>query len=242
LPKAPYYGYTHRNLALKQAQGAYVAYIAHDDLLFPDHLARLAAQLERQTADWIFSRPLWVSMDGIVVPYAITLRHTDERASYMSVGNPIPMSCVVHRRSVVEAAGYWPEDVPSSADWAYWKKILASGAVLASCRVPTTLHFVANWRRALSLGQPEAKALLRAAQVEPWWPGELKQTIPAGETEQAVFARWLSGGAERIDALRDAVDTVIDRLAWDHTFELRNRASRRSVWSRISGRLTRAAG
>jgi glycosyltransferase involved in cell wall biosynthesis len=237
LPKAPFFGYANRNVVLKDAQGEFIAYMAHDDLICHDHLERLSGQLDDEQAEWIFSRPLWVSMDGVVVPYAVTLLHDDQRASYMSEGNPIPMSCVMHRRSAIARAGLWPEDLPASADWAYWKQILAGGTRLSSCRVPTTLHFVADWRRAQQIWQPEAMVLLRTAMTESWWPPALWRRIPAGETEQAVFWRWLSTGADATTELRRAVDLVIDRLAWDRTADLRNRASARSLSARVARRL-----
>lgn len=243
LPKAPHYGYANRNVALRRTTGEFIACIAHDDLLFPDHLELLGGQLERERADWIFSRPLWVSMDGVIVPYAVRLLSRDERDSFMINGNPIPMSCVMHRRTIGDSVGGWPEDVPRSADWELWKRMLAAGATIASCRTPTTLHFVADWRRQSQLGQPEAMVLLGLSRTEAWWPDALRFTIPSGVTEQAVFSTWLAEtDASRIAQFRAAVDVVIDRLAWDRTCDLRRIASARSLPARIAGRLLGSRG
>jgi glycosyltransferase involved in cell wall biosynthesis len=67
LTKAPHFGYANRNIALKQAEGELVAFMAHDDIVFDDHLALLAATLERSGAEWAYSRPLSVSSYGTVV-------------------------------------------------------------------------------------------------------------------------------------------------------------------------------
>ena len=73
LPKAPHFGYANRNFALKQAEGDLVAFIAHDDIWFPDHLELLSGHLERGAAEWVYSRPLRVSTDGFVVPIGVKL-------------------------------------------------------------------------------------------------------------------------------------------------------------------------
>src|SRR5262245_52316667 len=61
LPKAPFFGYANRNVALQEARGRLVAFAAHDDLLLPDHLALMGDLLERSGVEWGYSRPLWVS-------------------------------------------------------------------------------------------------------------------------------------------------------------------------------------
>src|SRR3954454_21827310 len=66
LPKAPHSGYANRNIALRHANGEFIAYAQHDDLMFADHLARFREVMESAIA-WAYSRPLWVTTDGIVV-------------------------------------------------------------------------------------------------------------------------------------------------------------------------------
>ena len=99
LPKAPFFGYANRNIALKQATGKYIAFVADDDLIFADHLALLAAILEKSGAEWAYNRPLWVTTEGLVVPFASNLRNSDELDIFLTARNHIPATCVVYRRS-----------------------------------------------------------------------------------------------------------------------------------------------
>ena len=102
LLKAPHFGYANRNIALRQATGDLVAFIAHDDIWFPDHLELLSGQLERGAAEWAYSRPLWVSTDGFVVPIGVNLTNEDELEHFLTEANSIPAPCVMHRRSCLE--------------------------------------------------------------------------------------------------------------------------------------------
>jgi glycosyltransferase involved in cell wall biosynthesis len=217
LPKAPYYGYANRNVALREARGDLVAFIAHDDLLFPDHLERLIRVLEPDR-EWVYSRPLWVSTDGILVPFATNLTLGDELDDFLSVGNTIPASCVIFRRRCLDRYGYWPEDVPSAADWRHWIAIIEGGGRrnLAYLPIPTCLHFSAEWKQSRHSAVAEVLTWLRVADSSSWWPGALRYEISAGAVEQQVIADAMrSGGLDWAHAVRDAVELVIDRLAWD---------------------------
>ena len=100
---------------LRQARGRFIAYGQDDDILLPDHIARLVAMLEETGEDWGYSRPLWVGRDGLVKPFAVDLTQHDQLEYFLSKANTIPSSCVAHRRDALERVGYWPEDIPTSA-------------------------------------------------------------------------------------------------------------------------------
>ncbi|WP_170979309.1 glycosyltransferase family A protein [Roseomonas sp. HF4] len=215
LPKAPHFGYANRNVALREARGRLVAFAAHDDLLLPDHLARMGALLDGTRAAWGYSRPAWVSTDGVIVPFGVNLGFPDEMQAFRERRNTIPAACIVHTRRALEAAGFWPEDVPSAADWVLWRRMLeASGGRAAHLPVPTTLHFSAGWKRSRHAGSEDVRRLVAIADSAAWWPAILRHP-PDGEPEQArLWSALETGGAAWVEALRDALDAVLARIGW----------------------------
>lgn len=215
LPKAPGFGYANRNVALRQAAGEYIAFVADDDLVLPDHLQRLAATLDESSAEWAYSRPLWVAKDGIVVPFGCNLLNADELHTFFTVGSHIPATCVLYRRRCLDAYGYWPEDVPSAGDWRYWMRIIEGGrrANLTYLPIPTSLHFNALWKTTPETQLGEVNVAREIASNATWWPASLKVPMRPGVAEQTVFLN-LMGSAGYIDRLRQDVTLVVERLAW----------------------------
>ncbi len=245
LPKAPHFGYANRNVALREARGEFLAFMAHDDLLFPDHLDQLVRTLEAGGCDWAYSRPLWVSTDGVIVPYATNLTVADELEDFLAVGNTIPASCVVYRRSCVARYGHWPENVPSAADWRYWIAIIEGGQRrnLTYLRTPTCLHFSANWKRSRHAAVGEVRTWLAIADSVGWWPAVLKWPIPAGTAEQKVIGEAMRlGGMTWAQDVRSAVETVLDRVAWDDIRAVRPTLHQRDIENRqLAAELTALA-
>ena len=215
-PKAPHFGYANRKTAMAQARGRLVAYVADDDLLFPDHLERLGAALDAG-ADWAYSRPLWVSTDGVVVPFATNLALADERAEFLDHGNTLPMACIAHTFAVYTAVGGWPTDVPSAADWLMWRHMLGRpGTQVTALPSPTSLHFSARWRASRHSNMAQMHELLSIADAAAWWPAALRSPPLIHGVTQAHFAQAIADdGMAWCNSVRIAADMVLSRLAWD---------------------------
>jgi Glycosyl transferase family 2 len=223
LPKGPGFGYTNRNFALREARGQLVAFMAHDDLYLPDHLERLAEPFADEHVMWVYSRPVWVSRDGLIVPFAVDMRKADQLQTFLTGHNTIPASCVVYRRSCIARYGEWPEDLASAADWEYWKRIVGGVRAegIAYLESATTLHFRASWRTEGPWGPPPLDAWLRAAE-RPSWPTSLRVALSPDLPEQAVFLeRSMADPVGWPAALRAGVQEAIDILAWTGAIELR---------------------
>ncbi len=191
LPKAPGFGYANRNKILKEAKGEYIAFIAHDDFLFPDHLEILGKILdENKDVDIVYSRPLWVDPEGIIVPSSFNIEDQNILDSFMNLANGIPASCIIHRKTCFDKVGYWNENLKNAADWDLWKRIIGSSTQRNYKFEPTstTFHFKAIWRtkdnaypenfKNFALFMQENKNLI---------PESLKIKISSGENEQQKF-------------------------------------------------------
>jgi glycosyltransferase involved in cell wall biosynthesis len=191
LPKAPHFGYANRNLALREARGAYIGFMAHDDLILYDHFERCLLALEtHRNLDLVYTRPLWVTPDGYIIPLAYTLYDAHTYHLFMSRQiNGIPATCVVHRRSCFERCGYWDESLPGCGDWDMWVRIIESGSGrnFAFLPDPTSLHFRAIWRTDANAGPRELITWRAFYDQTPSFPEALKVDIPEGMPEQQVF-------------------------------------------------------
>lgn len=216
LPKAPFFGYANRNIALREARGRYIAFAAHDDLLFPDHLELLGELLDRSGTALAYSRPVWVSDEGTAIPLYTDITFPDALAEFREIGNSIPANAVVHRRDSLERVGYWPENVPDAADWVLWRRIIdADGGRVSHLPVATSLHFIANWRtsdasrfRAHSYGSAFAERC-------GWWPSLLRCAPSPGKTVQEAYSTVMeAGGLQWSATFRATLDKVVSRLSW----------------------------
>ncbi len=214
LPKGPGFGYENRNVALRQARGRLVAFMAHDDLWLRDHLAVLASCFNDDQIEIAYSRPLWVGVDGTISPGTFNLHDPDTLKVFLTKWNGIPAGCVVHTRECFSKYGYWDATLAAAADWDMWKRIVNGGGQknVAYHPLPTCLHFRAIWRTELNSGFPHKEAWRRLHATPGALPSALKVAIMPGVTEQETVWRAMAAGPEHWTRdLRQAVVVAIDR-------------------------------
>jgi glycosyltransferase involved in cell wall biosynthesis len=210
-PKAPNFGYANRNRALREARGELIAYLGHDDLWLPDHLALLAAYFERPDVELAYSRPLSVMSDGTILPVTNNLDDPVMLRRFVALQTSLGPSCMVHRRSCLERYGYWDESIPRAGDRELWIRFINGGGRhnFAYCDTPTSLHFVANWRKM----NRKARLLLKLRLWDGSVPVDLQIPIPTDMTEQEAFWRSIeTGPAAWTERTRRAVRVQLDRF------------------------------
>lgn len=215
LPKAPFYGYANRNIGLKEATGDLIAYAAHDDLYFPDHLALMAQKFERDDCQICYSRPLWITDDGQSFPSFVNLMTARMMRRFMAGENVLPSTTVAHRRACFDALGYWPEDVEKAGDHDLWTRILKSygRTALGFVRAPSTFHFRAERKPDANWMQGPVNFLESLADIRGEWPAAMCFEVSDGAELQHSVLEQLKPG--KIRRLRNAVVDLGDELAWE---------------------------
>jgi len=218
LPKAPGIGYANRNAVLREARGRYVAYLAHDDLWFPDHLERLGALLDETGAEFAYSRGLAVDIDGRITPYWYNLQIPQHAHELSRTNSLITICTVVHTRASLDRYGYWDETLLRAADKELWHRMLTNGDFenLAFLSEPTALHFVADWRNTRShRALAHLKGWLIGGMLRTALPPILRLPVREGETQQeTAWARLSANPEAHVREMRRGVIQFQDALLW----------------------------
>jgi glycosyltransferase involved in cell wall biosynthesis len=172
------------NEGLRQARGALIAYLGHDDLWLPHHLeAHVAAS---ENADMTHSLIALIEANGDVWP--APLRHEQELAW-------VPPSCTVHRREVTEALGGWGSyrELAVPPEIVLWRTARQSGFRSAFVPRLTAIKFPAALRRDVYRSRPnhEQKAWSARMASEP----HLETTLMARMIVESLDVRRISYGA-----------------------------------------------
>lgn len=175
-----------RNTALKATSGEIVAFLDSDDLWTEDHLARAVETLQSTGADLVYCPQLVFETDPASPhgPYGRDDAKWGPFPDCLYVHCYILPSCVIVRRRVLEAIGFFDEDrrVQSAEDLEMWLRLAGRGFRFHQQPVPTCLY------RAHS--QSVSKNKTRMAETKAWAIWKNRDTV---REVAPRFRHWRAG-------------------------------------------------
>jgi glycosyltransferase involved in cell wall biosynthesis len=130
------------NAGLELARGEIVAYLGHDDIWVPSHLARLVTTFERTAVSAAYTVCEAVGPPGSRVRILCGLGSWDP-------GMWIPPSSFAHRRSVLDEIGGWRDyrTLVEAPDNEFLGRLVRSSGGIVDVPALTVCKFSSAWRR-----------------------------------------------------------------------------------------------
>ncbi|MEX0853155.1 MAG: glycosyltransferase family 2 protein [Bauldia sp.] len=142
------------NEGIRRASGTHIAYLGHDDIWSPDHLAALADTLTATGADVAVSGALYHTPPGCDLWYLTGIFDTPSAPAREF----FPPSSIAHRSDLTDEIGHWadPSTISRTVDWDLQHRAVTAGCRFASSgRV--TVHKFAAGHRYLAYRFPSAR-------------------------------------------------------------------------------------
>ena len=200
------------NEGLLQARGSIIAYLGHDDLWLPHHLAVMVAAIDGG-ADVVHSIVHMIDAEGNIVRPARGLLRFEP-------GRSLPPSGVVHRRIATERAGGWRDyrSLTVDPETDLWQRMHLAGFTFQCVPRLTAVKFPASGRkdvykkRSSQEQQQWTERILREADLEALELGRLliATDVPLPPTLISVAFGALLGRAKP------------DSIRWRLLFTLRS--------------------
>jgi glycosyltransferase involved in cell wall biosynthesis len=220
LPKAPGVGYENRNVALRQANGRYIAYLGHDDLWLCDHLELLINHFEKTEKEFIYSRSVTVIPDGIMLPLSFNLNNPSCLNDFVNYRDGLNLSTVMHLRDCLEKYGYWNGSIRSLGDNELYLRIFRGGSYnnFSVYPLPTAIRFRALWhgRDSRWWRRPKLDIMHKFNMLAPFLPEKLRFEVPPSQTEQEALWHIMSQDPPQwAFEFREAVHQWMDSRLYD---------------------------
>ncbi len=166
------------NLALELARGEYFAYLGHDDVWHPKHLATGVAAIEAGSADMVWSVAEVLGPKGTRTRRLSGLSATGAR----EMGNWIPPCTILHRTEMGRRIGGWGDwrRLAAPVDVEFIDRAQASGARMLGVPSLTAFKFPATARPRSYVERPshEQAEYLRRIATRRWFvAGELARAL-----------------------------------------------------------------
>jgi glycosyltransferase involved in cell wall biosynthesis len=194
------------NAALQQARGELIAYLGHDDLWLPHHLAAHVEAFADAATDLTYSLCVLVAADGTAWPTFPNRRN-------IAFAPPAGM---MHRRAVIEEIGGWreyrslDERRDGSPDAELWRRAKRAGKTFTFVERLTGVKFPAAWRRDVHrkrsneeqtawLARIESEPNLEATLLAHWIGSDhIPTAMPFGDLVRLVASQAVSRFRRRL--------------------------------------------
>ncbi len=135
---------TPNNVGLEMARGEYVAYLGHDDVWHPSHLAGLVDQLRKTQSDFAHSLGVMIGPEGSNARILTGLWPEGEYTRGLSV----PPSTVMHSTAFGRAIGGWRDyrTISTYPDIDLLVRAFDEGARFTRIERLTAFKFNSSWR------------------------------------------------------------------------------------------------
>lgn len=149
---------TPNNEGLRQARGDYIAYLGHDDLWLPHHLASLVAAMPEN--DLAYGLIRYVDRSGVWDPVFAHKAYTR--------GTWLPPTSVMHRKSLIERVGGWRDyrTLHTYPDNDLWQRMHEHGARFALVPRLTAVKFPASLHRGVYRDRPRSEQAEWLAKIQ----------------------------------------------------------------------------
>lgn len=143
------------NEGLRQARGELIAYLGHDDLWLPNHLASHVQAHDADEADVAYSLCMLVPPESAQLPAQLWPSIPQPKQGMFS-----PPSAMTHRRGVTDDVGGWrnPRELDEARDWSpdveLWRRAHAAGKKFTFVPRLTAIKFPAAWRKDVYRDRP----------------------------------------------------------------------------------------